>query len=293
MVAEMLDGTFQESFDGTQYKETYDCHFLLLLWAENDEKRVYFFSDTKRVRALEFLDYLLPEFGLVRGNATEANGRIASTILQVQMSEIDITDSLHYFLKMSNSYFCDCDCVLAREYGVEHGDEIMNLPIYVKKHIPWAYVRSIDLVKQGENIHIKSLENESGLEIISDEKNYIMIGYRGEVYDIKKEKFERTYETTEEPLDVFVQMMDMLPAAEIQSTGDYVSLEEMARLCYPKSGVGIYAKKLEKRTKVFPVGDGQEYFLGRPGDYMAVRPDDLCDIYIIESEIFYRTYEEK
>ncbi len=280
-------------FDVTQYLQAFDSHFLLLLWKKNDEQRLYFYSDTKRVRALEFLDYLLPEFGLVRGGAKEASGRIANAILQVQMSEIDVVDPLRYFLRMANSYFCDCDCIMAGEYGVTHQNEIQKMPIYVKKQIPWAFVRSTDVVKTGESIQIKSLENESGLQLVSDENQYIMIGYRGEIYDIKREKFERTYETTEEPLDVFTQMMDILPAAEVVSNGDYVSLEELARLCYPKSGAGIYAKRLERRTKVFPVGEEQEYFLGRPGDYMAVRPDDFCDIYVIESEIFYQTYEEK
>ena len=32
--------------------------------------------------------------------------------------------------------------------------------------------------------------------------------------------------------------------------------------------------------------------LGKPGDYLAVRCDDLHDIYVIEQKIFGLTYEE-
>ena len=55
---------------------------------------------------------------------------------------------------------------------------------------------------------------------------------------------------------------------------------------------GIYAKCLERRTKVFnPYNEG-EYFVGRKGDYLAIRQDDLSDIYIIKNGIFQETYEE-
>ena len=73
--------------------------------------------------------------------------------------------------------------------------------------------------------------------------------------------------------------------------GDYISLDELAKLCYPRRGVGIYACELQRRTKVFPASDNGEYFLGRPGDYMAVRLDDFTDIYVIQREIFLQTYE--
>ena len=38
--------------------------------------------------------------------------------------------------------------------------------------------------------------------------------------------------------------------------------------------------------------DEEKYMLGKEGDYLAVRMDDLHDIYIIEKSIFQRTYEE-
>lgn len=275
-----------------EYMKKIKCNFLLLIWHEQEEERLYFLSDSKRVRALEFLDYLIPEFGLVRGNARAAGGRISSAILSVKLSENDMENVMTYFLKMTDSYFVDCDLVMAAEYGVRMENSIKAMKRYHKKKIPWAFVKSTDIVADGEKIHIKSLENESGLQLIAHEDVFIMIGCRGEIYDIEREKFENTYDVTDGKLDIFEQMLDFLPEVERESDGAYISLDEMAHLCFPKQGIEIYAKEINKRTKIFPVMREQEYFLGRPGDYMAIRTDDLCDIYIIQGEIFKQTYED-
>lgn len=286
-----VEFTQEEMPDYGEYMKKMDCHFLLFVWKEQEEERLYFFSDTKRLRALEFLDYLVPEFGLVKGDAKGAGGRISSVILKVQMSGMDLADTMEYFMKMAADYFQECECIEAGEYGKEREADIRLMRQYVKKHIPWAFVETTKLVAAGKDICIKSLENESGIVITADPDVYIMIGCRGEVYDMRRDKFERTYDITEESLDVLEQMLDFLPEAEIVETGEYVSLDELAHLCYPKTGAGIYAKELERRTKIFPAGS-EEYYLGRPGDYMAVRPEDCCDIYVIQRQIFRQTYEE-
>lgn len=269
------------------------CRLLLLVWKLQDEERLLFLSHTRRVRALEFLDYLIAEFGLVKGNAECASGQISSAILSVQIADIDVKDALEYFLRMTVSYYEDCEWLEAATYGIVHNEEIARMTAYYKKKIAWAYVKSIDVVPEGELIRIKSLENESGMLMTADENTYIMIGCRGEVYNITKEKFERTYEVTEEELDIFEQMLDFLPAIERVSDGDYISLDDVARLCYPKQGTGIYACELSHRTKVFPANESTEYFLGRPGDYLAIRLEDFQDIYVIQREIFQQTYEER
>lgn len=287
-----------DATDELQAKEGYndllqalDCHLLLLVWKSQDEERLLFISDTRRVRALEFVDYLIAEFGLVRGSAECASGQISSAILAVQLSGMDLIDTMEYFMQMIMSYYEDCDWIEAAKYGVVHCDEIARMTKYYKKKIAWAYVKSTDVVPAGEQIRIKSLENESGMLLTANDDTYIMIGCRGEVYDITREKFERTYEATEEALDVFEQMLDFLPAIEKVSDGDYISLDDVASLCYPRRGAGIHASELIFRTKVFPANDSMEYYLGRPGDYMAVRLDDFTDIYVIQREIFLQTYE--
>ena len=268
------------------------CEFLLLVWREQEEERLLFFSYSRRVRALEFLDYLIADFGLLKGDANCASGRISSVILKVQMAGVDLADTMEYFLKQSQSYFEDCDWIEAGTYGSQYASEIRRMQLYTKKQIPWAYVKSLDVTYSGGMFTMKSLENESGLTLQAAEETYIMIGCRGEIYDITREKFQCTYQATEEKVDIFAMMLDFLPAVETVPEGEYIGLDEIAHLCYPKTDNGIYAMELKQRTKVFPVNKDQEYFLGRPGDYLAVRADDFSDIYIIQKDIFLQTYEE-
>lgn len=277
----------------TQFQSLCGCHFLLLVWKEQDEDRLFFCSDTRRVRAIEFMDYMIAEFGLVKGNAAMADGRISSAILKVQMSGMDMKDTMEYYLERAASYYTESHIIEAAEFGRKEQEYIRSLPQYVKKKIPWAYVRSTDIVPEGQVFRIRSLENESGIVLMAHEDVYIMIGCRGEAYDITRNKFERTYEPTEEMLDIFEQMLDFIPEVELLADGSYVSLDELAHLCYPKQGNAIYAVPLQDRTKVFPCDGEEEYYLGRPGDYMAVRSEDLTDIYIIQQDIFRQTYEKK
>lgn len=170
-------------------------------------------------------------------------------------------------------------------------EQIRQLPIYCKKQVPWAVVETLDIAKPGEKICIKTLENDTGLIIHADADLLIMIGCLGEVYEITRQKFENSYEKSDEQLDIFSQLLDFIPAVELPRTGEYKTIDELAYLCVPKPG-GIYAKQLQVRTKVFGKGRG-DYFIGKAGDYLAIRLDDLQDMYIIRREVFERTYELK
>jgi len=273
--------------------EHFSESFLLMIWKEQEDVCVVCYSKSKCIRPLEFLDYLLPDFGLVKGGEKYAEGRISAAILEVQMLAVDLSDCVEFFLRRTVSYFEDCDWIYAQDYGVVHKKEIESLPKYQKRKVAWAYVKSLDLVEEGRQFKIKSLENESGITLTAGEDTYIMIGCRGEIYDIKRQKFEATYDITDEMLDIFERMLDFLPEIVLLPEETYVTIDEVARMCYPKKTSGIYAKQLAKRTKIFPKDSNQEYFLGREGDYMAICVDNLQDSYIIQKEIFEETYEEE
>lgn len=277
--------------DLKKLRELYDCRYLLLVADNQDEVQLSCYSETREIRALEFLDSLIPEFGLAKGGTEFAKGQISTVILGIKMAAAEVSGVTEYFLKKVAEYFMECDHIEAKEYGENCKDEITGLGRYVKRREGWAFVKSLDVAEKGQQLQVKTLENESGILLTADEDAYIMIGCRGEIYDIRRQKFETTYEATEESLDVFERMLDFIPAVENVATGEYISLDNLAHICYPKQGAGIYAKKLERRTKIFPEGSSRDYFYGRPGDYMAVRVDDLCDSYIIQGDVFEQTYE--
>ena len=269
-----------------------DAELFLCIWKENDEFRSVFKSRSSRVRAMDFLNYVLSDVGLVKGDSTSSYGRITMAALLVRLGELGLSEVSDYFMHMTLQYFEDCDWIIADEYSKVNHDEILNMKQYRKKHVPWAFVKSADIAESGARVNIRTLENESGIDFTAGDDIYVMIGIQGEVYYISADKFEKTYNETDEPFDIFSRVTMFIPEIKILPDGEYISIDEMARICYPKNASNIYAQRLDRRAKVFPVYDRKNYFLGYAGDYMAVRCDDMSDVYIIKKQIFLQTYEE-
>lgn len=271
--------------------EYFGCKYGVLLYEEPYQVQIVIVSSSKKIRAIEILEYILPEFGLVKGNATKATGCISMAILNSQITDAEKDSAEEYFAAKIEEYRNHTVCIVANEYAAANEEEIRKLPIYSKRRVKWAVVKSTEIAKKGETFMIRSLENESGVNVEVSENTYIMIGCRGEVYEISAEKFNNTYEISTEKLDVFEEMLEFIPEVKLISNNQYISIDDRAKICYPKQNFQIYASRLSDRTKIFQ-GDGRgEYFLGREGDYMAFRADDIRDIYVIQKDIFEYTYE--
>lgn len=264
-----------------------------LFWAEDgNDIRLLFYSTSKSIQALEFMDYLAQDYVIVQGDEKIAQVVLAPVFLQAMMLDFEAKDIAGLLEKITEMYFVRCRSIYTQDFVKENHDMILGMPRYVKKKIAWAYVRTTDIMKAGDKFYLKSFENESMIILEASDDLYIMIGCRGEIYHINRDKFEQTYEPSEEQLDIYEQMLSYLPEVKSCEDGTFITLDEIAHLCYPKASGGIYAVSLESRTKVFNPYNNGEYFLGREGDYMAIRQDDLLDIYIIQKDIFHETYEE-
>lgn len=244
-------------------------------------------SRSKKIRAIEFMDFIFGECGIENGNDKEAAGMYPKVILNIRINETGAVNAETYFASKMEEYFSQTDIV----DSVENQIDVSNMKKYGKRKVAWAYVKTLDIGKRGQNIIVKSLENPTGIVISVSEDDYLMIGCKGEVYNIKSDKFNMSYVNTDEKLDIFESMMEYIPVVEYEGDSRSVPIDEMAHLCYPKPKSSIYATKISKRTKVFGNNNREEYFLGYPGDYLAVRCDDLTDAYIIRKGIFEDTYE--
>lgn len=265
----------------------------VLAWKENAEDvNLYFYSNDKAIRAVEFLDYIADNYGAIVGDGKFASTTITKVFLNHMMSEQDTGDINVWLEYKVDAYYSDCQWIFAEEYIKTEKKHIMELPLYRKKDMPWAYVKTVDIALEGTKFKMKSLENESSLELIASQDMYIMIGCRGEIYNISSDKFVTTYSVSDEKFDIFSQMPDYIPEVQLCETNEYISLDDKAYLCYPKNNKEIYAMPIECRTKVFSEHNKGEYFVGTSGDYMAIRKDDISDIYIIQREIFAQTYEK-
>jgi len=252
--------------------------------------KVQLCSKTEEIRAIEFLDYMMQEFALVKGDKTNATATISQSILKSSVLTSGFANIDEYLASRCRDYFEQVKVIVAGKFVKQNEEIIETMPLYTKKKVKWAYVKSTDVLEEGKEFVIKSLENEAGKTITANENVYIMIGCRGEIYDITKEKFMNTYVPSEEALDVFEQMLTFIPEIKEAQTDEYIVIDEVAKVCYPKQGNLIYAMPLSERTKVFE-GDGKgDYFLGHVGDYMVIREDDVRDIYVIKKDIFEETY---
>lgn len=265
---------------------------LLMVRQEAESFEVRCLSLSQNIRALELIDFVFGQFGIAKGTAQWAQSSVSEVLLSVSMSEAEVADVTEYFLLRADAYFTECDVVEATTYAAKNPEQMAKMKEYEKARVSWAYVKTEDIAPKGVMLSIRTLENDTGVVIESDDDVYIMIGCMGEVYQIQSEKFKASYEATEEPLDIFAQMFEMIPAVERMDDHSYLPIDEIAKICYPKKGVGIFAIQLNKRTRVFgkTVAD---YFVADSGDYLAMRKDDLQDIYVIRKEVFARTYVEK
>ncbi len=287
-----VDGKEMTRQQAEEIEKELQIEVLLLVGRISDRVTISCLSSTEHIRALELIDFLFGQFGIAKGTAEWAGGSISEVLLTVCMSEQDIFDMTEYFLKQIGEYFIECDTVDAKTYVQNYPEQFAQMKEYEKARVSWAYVKTTDIVPAGVGISIHTLENDTGVVVEAGEDIYIMIGCLGEVYQIHKNKFETSYEPSDEKLDIFAQMMDFIPAVERVDDGTYLAIDEQARLCYPKKGASILAKKLEKRTRVFSK-NGSDYFLGKEGDYLAIRKDDPEDVYIIQEQVFQKTYVEK
>jgi len=180
-------------------------------------------------------------------------------------------------------YFESYDLV----YATNHNLDVNTMHQYEKLPVPVAYVQSVDIFEAGTPMLIRTLEGDS--DVIASDDIYLMIGIEGEVYPIKREKFETSY-TVANTLSFDDSSFSYSPTVKNKITGESVPLKAYATSCIPTGKVNIYAKKLEKNTKVFTAWNPNSYMTGKTGDYIAMRMDSNEDVYIVQEHIFYKTY---
>lgn len=241
-------------------------------------------SCVREVNASELAAFLAEGMGSGGGHYEKAGGFISKKLYDRKCN------SLHaeaYFNSRMAEYFDSFDLIYARDYAAD----ITAMKKYEKNRLPVGYVNLWEIIPVGTPITIRTLEGD--IDTVVEEDLIAIIGIKGEVYPNRAEKFSCSYQATEEAY-VYEShsTAEYLPTIKIRSTGQDLVLTDYARVCIPTGSVSIYAKQLEKGVKVFTAWDKEKYMLGRVGDYLAVRSDDLQDVYVVENAIFGKSYRE-
>ena len=255
----------------------------------NDLKDGYKFSVRsciKEVQANELAAFLADGVGSGGGHREKAGGFISKTLYE---NAYPTLHSEAFFSERLNDYFDHCQIIYAKEYEIDLSD----MQSYVKKQVPLGYVEAVEVLPVGTPITIRTLEGDVDMTVETD--LMIMIGIKGEVYPNRREKFEKSYTVTNEPYYInrmhSNRGMVYEPTVHNRVTGEVMKLSDYAKVCIASGGTHIHAKELTSRVKIFTAWDEEKYMLGREGDFLAVRCDDRHDIYVVERDIFYKTYD--
>ena len=237
-------------------------------------------SCVKEVNASELSSFLTEKIGSGGGHIDKAGGFINRNLYE------QFYPTLHsegYISKRMNEYFDNCIILEAKNFVVD----TTNLPMYIKKKIPIWFVKISEALEIGTPITVRTLEGD--VDMVVSEDIYIMIGIKGEVYPIKKEVFENRYHIIPE---VYELVTEYTPTVKDRCSGRTEVLIDHAKCCIPKGESRVHVKELHKTVKIFTQWDEEKYMLGRPGDYMVVSSEDIHDIYVVEKNIFQKTYEK-
>lgn len=241
-------------------------------------------SCIREVNASELAAFLAEDMGSGGGHYEKAGGFISKKLYNQKCN------SLHaeaYFNSRMAEYFDSFDLIYARDYAAD----ITAMKKYEKNKLPVGYVKLWEIIPVGTPITIRTLEGD--IDTVVEEDLIAIIGIKGEVYPNRADKFKRSYQATEEKyIYESHSSAEYLPTVKLRSTGADLVLTDYARVCIPTGSVSIYAKRLDKGVKVFTAWDKEKYMLGRIGDYLAVRSDDLHDVYVVENAIFGKSYRE-
>lgn len=236
-------------------------------------------SCLRDAKASDIAIYITEMIGNGGGHNKKAGGFIKGT----KFSELYKNQNLeNYLITRMKEYFLSYCVIDSKKDKLD----VTNMKKYIKLPVTVGYVKSIDIEPSDTEMIIRTLEGD--VTIRAQDDIYIMIGISGEAYPISKDKFIDRYTAKEEP---FYAELDYAPKVKNRITGESKNLLPHAKSCIPTSKSIIYAKQLDKTTKVFSKWDYEDYMLGCANDYIACRDSDAQDIYIIKKEIFDKTYK--
>lgn len=242
-------------------------------------------SCIREVNASELATFLTENIGSGGGHYEKAGGFVSKKRFAEVYGDMSPED---YFINRMIQYYDSYELIYQENY---HAD-ISDMELYEKVKLPLGYVKTDDVLPIGTPITIRTLEGDMDMKV--EENLYIMIGIKGEVYPIRKEKFFKSYEILDREYNFEEDVLESqyVPTLRNRETGQNMPITSYARCCAPTGRVRIYARQLTSGVKVFTAWDKGKYMLGQAGDYLAVRTDDLSDVYVIEKRIFAKSYQK-
>ena len=246
----------------------------------NDGFKISVRSCVKHIRANEFAGYICRGVGSGGGHSDKAGGFISKTKLQELTGNLIIDNFLSERIK---TYYEQSEIIDVRNYTPNTD----GMRLYAKKRFQLGYVDPTEFLPIGARVTVRTIEGD--VDLLVDGSYYIMINIKGEIYPQRIDRFQKSYEFSDEPYNLDTEY---IPTLHCHSNGSVYKLNQYAHSCYAHAGAKILARPCNKIVKIFTLWDDENYYLGNPDDYFACRVDAPEDIYIIANDIFNLTYDE-
>ena len=245
-------------------------------------------SCVSETRADELAAFIAEKIGSGGGHTEKAGGLLKNELIKkVYPDFVEIDDDSAKF-SISNiirerlhDYFENSEIIYAKKAKLD----VKTMTKYVKGPIVVGFVHPQKHIPSGNMAIVRTLKGDNNVEIRNN--TVLIIGINGDVTAISEEKFTSAYTTTGKK---FKLNLDYTPTIKNADNGQIYPLMPDAKGCISTGEMNIYARKLDKTTKLFPYWDSETYMVGKKGDYIAVSVDDPHDMFIVEKSIFRKTY---
>ena len=253
--------------------ETENVDVCLAFYVSTYEVKFSVRSCSREVYANELAAFLAEGLGGGGGHMLKAGGTIRTELLTKPAKELLEERMVQYY---------DSFVVI---YAKNTTLNTSTMRRYNKVQQTLGVVKLSDVFPAGTPINIRTLEGD--VDTVIDNEAYLMIGIEGEIYPIKEQKLLSSYQFTN---FVYTRAFEYEPRIKNTVTGEIKKVLQFAKTVRSTGSTIIFAKPLEQPVKLFTAWTEDKYYSGRVGDYIAVRADDEHDIYIINKDIFDRTY---
>lgn len=236
-------------------------------------------SCIKTVTANELVKFLTDKIGDGGGHLEKAGGTISRRLFE---EHYPTTHSSAYMNNRMIAYFDSYDILDASETE----PNLTGTAMYQKEHLPYGYIIPTDFLAADTPISFRT--SDGLLEQIVTPELVLILHSNGLIHPTTLSHFKHTYEITEEPFFPDSEVTEcLLKNTFNDQTTDLIPL---ARICIPDEDSLIYARKLTRKLKLFPLWDPGKYTVGNPGDYLGLLASNPKDAFIIRAESFEKEY---
>lgn len=240
-------------------------------------------SCVKEVKADELARYICEGVGNGGGHIIKAGGSITRSLLEQADMDYNSSSIQQFFRERMQDYFNDNEIIYASDYQLDTS----GMDTYRNRQVQFGYIKATDIMAAGTKTTIRALQGDIDLTIQED--TYIVIGIKGEIYVTTKKTFEKYHQITDSK---YIYPGEYEPVMRVQNKEQSRSLLPYIKSCIYTGNGDIYAKELKKRTKIFTRAYPDNYTLGRPGDFFVVSKHEPIHMFIIDRELFIKTYEK-